>query len=153
MCWFWKLWLRVHSYSKDYKVFFFSLVDSYRGISEGFLWETFTHKPLLSVAFWDNSRPRSWKKPILHTEPHTAEPHTLYLPTMPQGILTGLPGWVSACWLGWRDGGLLTGSLDSFSIRRHFIPFVAGPSSGPFGRHRRFFWFRFGFRFGRSWRR
>lgn len=58
----------------------------------------------------------------------------------PRGILTSLPGRVSACWLGWRDGGLLTRSLGVFFNRRHFVTLRAGPSSSPFWKHRCFFW-------------
>lgn len=71
----------------------------------------------------------------------------------PRGILTSLPGRVSACWLGWRDGGLLTRSLGVFFNRRHFVTLRAGPSSSPFWKHRCFFGLRFGFRLRKSWRR
>lgn len=67
------------------------------------------------------------------------------------GILTSLSGCVSACWLGWRGGGLLTRSLGIFFNRRHFVTLGAGPGSSPFWRHRCFGGLRFGLRLRKSW--
>lgn len=82
----------------------------------------------------------------------TPEPNTL--DSSPQGsILTSLSGRVSARWLGWRDGGLLTRRLGNFFNRRHFVTLGADPGGSPFWRHRCFFGLRFGFRLRKSWRR
>lgn len=84
-------------------------------------------------------------------QPHPRAKHPRLKP--PGGILTSLSGRVSACWLGWRDGGLLTRSLGNFFNRRRFVTLGACPSSSLFWKPRCFFVFRFGFRLRKSRRR
>lgn len=88
--------------------------------------------------------------PRKSNEPHPSAKHPRLQP--PGGILTSLSGRVSACWLGWRDGGLLTRSLGNFFTRRHFVTLGACPSGSPFWRHRCFFGLKFGFRLRKSCR-